>query len=663
VVLDRVPLGLDLIEAHPRNDLEGVVGKRAPPLGHQLVGRTGHVAQTLCRQLVLEYHQGSARKQAEDHKVILEVEKEEAVKQAQSEWDKELETMRTEWAAKSEEDKQAALEKLREDLGDVKQKAARLETSKWQRTVKELEMRMEAEKQAAWRSGMEERDRLASEEAKKLKEAAAKALDEVKGSAKRSLEAAHQDARQAAKKAQKAGMEAGREEARKEFELELQRAQHQHALTLSEHRSEAAEARMRAVEEAREKEMEKATQVREDAERQRAELIREKERSEARVHELETGLRQSEEERRRQGERAKVEAMQAAREAEQHERAELRRLEEELRQQQEDKVRSELAKAMEARKEAIRECEERVAREMGEAMQQLQDESEQLINQLENRLVTLKEEHEAKDQKAKEYQSQIEEQDDTIYDLKTSVTRAAEEQEKLKADTETKLKEMQEENEKRLKMSQEVWQGEVKEANRVAEVRDEAARAQLGEAEGLINTAEKWRSEMHDTLVNHKREALVQHQSQSANIQRQLESLNSERDDLENRKDTMLDEIAEMEVSVKKLENEIRSHSQQSVMSEGRINVAYARKKKRLDEEYEVLLEAVEQKRRSLEALNRQIEECNDKRAEKEDALKVLERQLVEVLVDQQKRLLRILTDAGTEHARYMKAKESTAAT
>ena len=117
-------------------------------------------------------------------------------------------------------------------------------------------------------------------------------------------------------------------------------------------------------------------------------------------------------------------------------------------------------------------------------MQQLQDESEQLINQLENRLVTLREEHEQKDQKVrcnkllrddtrgeapwdmhvgshtfnhcpaqmKEYQSQLEEQDDSIYDLKTSLTRAGEEQEKLKAETATQLKAMQESNEQKLKV-------------------------------------------------------------------------------------------------------------------------------------------------------------------------------------------------------------------
>ena len=87
--------------------------------------------------------------------------------------------------------------------------------------------------------------------------------------------------------------------------------------------------------------------------------------------------------------------------------------------------------------------------------------------------------------------------------------------------------------------------------------------------------------------------------------------------------------------------------------------VAYARKKKRLDEEYEVLLEAVDQKRRAVEDLDRKLDDCHDRERTKEDALKKLERELVEVLVEQQKRLLKILTDAGTSNARYQKAKEA----
>jgi len=48
---------------------------------------------------------------------------------------------------------------------------------------------------------------------------------------------------------------------------------------------------------------------------------------------------------------------------------------------------------------------------------------------------------------------------------------------------------------------------------------------------------------MHDTLVNHKREALLSHQTKSASLQKELEGLSMERDGIEARKDQALDEV------------------------------------------------------------------------------------------------------------------------
>jgi iron only hydrogenase large subunit-like protein len=131
-----------------------------------------------------------------------------------------------------------------------------------------------------------------------------------------------------------------------------------------------------------------------------------------------------------------------------------------------------------------------------------------------------------------------------------------------------------------------------------------------------------------------------------------------DRDGLEAKRDQAFDEIAEMERAVRGVEASLREHGQQSAVSGGRINVAYQRKKKRLDEEMEALLVGIEEKRKGVEALEHELEDCSERQRSKEDLLKALERQLVEVLVDQQKRLLRTLTEAGQEHAKYAKDKE-----
>ena len=89
------------------------------------------------------------------------------------------------------------------------------------------------------------------------------------------------------------------------------------------------------------------------------------------------------------------------------------------------------------------------------------------------------------------------------------------------------------------------------------------------------------------------------------------------------------------------------AHSKESAIQDGRVNIARAKKKRRLDDEYEQLLEAIEAKRSAVSALDTSMQKLVDERQEKEDQMKALERQLVELLVEQQKKLLAILTAAS----------------
>ncbi len=52
-----------------------------------------------------------------------------------------------------------------------------------------------------------------------------------------------------------------------------------------------------------------------------------------------------------------------------------------------------------------------------------------------------------------------------------------------------------------------------------------------------------------------------------------------------------------MELQVRAIEDQIRDHGNESSMVNGRVNVAHARKKRRLDAELERILESIEQKR------------------------------------------------------------------
>ena len=83
--------------------------------------------------------------------------------------------------------------------------------------------------------------------------------------------------------------------------------------------------------------------------------------------------------------------------------------------------------------------------------------------------------------------------------------------------------------------------------------------------------------------------------------------------------------------------------SKVSAIQDGRINIAHAKKKRRLDQEFERMLSRTQDKRDHLKRIESKLQELDDKRQEKEDQMKELERNLVALLVEQQKRLLSII--------------------
>merc|ERR1712070_149006 len=110
-------------------------------------------------------------------------------------------------------------------------------------------------------------------------------------------------------------------------------------------------------------------------------------------------------------------------------------------------------------------------------------------------------------------------------------------------------------------------------------------------------------------------------------------------------RDGVEDEIEHLENSVADVEGQIRDHNRTSTMQNGRVNVAHARKKKRLDSELERVLEQMERKREQMQQLDDKISDSTRSRDEKENELIDLEKDLVGVLVEQQRIVLGMLDE------------------
>ena len=93
------------------------------------------------------------------------------------------------------------------------------------------------------------------------------------------------------------------------------------------------------------------------------------------------------------------------------------------------------------------------------------------------------------------------------------------------------------------------------------------------------------------------------------------------------------------------VEGEIKEHSSVSATQNGRVNASYAHKKKRLDEEFERLLAAIEVKRDEISKLGESTAAKSRLRDLKEGQVVEYERQLVQILIEQQKAVLALLKE------------------
>lgn len=91
------------------------------------------------------------------------------------------------------------------------------------------------------------------------------------------------------------------------------------------------------------------------------------------------------------------------------------------------------------------------------------------------------------------------------------------------------------------------------------------------------------------------------------------------------------------------IELQLREVSKTSSFNEGRVNLALATKKRRYNEELDQLLEQMEQQKVQIQSKELLLEQNDQKRQNKETELKALERQLVAILVEQQKKMLAVV--------------------
>jgi len=278
--------------------------------------------------------------------------------------------------------------------------------------------------------------------------------------------------------------------------------------------------------------------------------------------------------------------------------------------------------------------------DMNKQIAQLQTESEGLISGLEAAVSDLKDEKERLTADLESTSSKLEDTEDTLYDLQQSSKKAQKDasvtlwrqvisQQRMKTRFDTHIDDMEKDFDEREKLLERDLMNE----------QNEMVLAALKLAE-LLSEVEVMRKRTHKILTNYRTDELLEKRTQIRVLEKDFERLTIEKDALEEQRDVMEEEIEDLEGQVRDMEDQIREHNRTSSMQNGRINVAHARKKRRLDSELERMLEAIEQKRVGMQEMDEKSADKARERDTKEQEMVELEKQVVGVLVEQQRKVL-----------------------
>ena len=156
----------------------------------------------------------------------------------------------------------------------------------------------------------------------------------------------------------------------------------------------------------------------------------------------------------------------------------------------------------------------------------------------------------------------------------------------------------------------------------------------------IILQYEEIRRRTDETLRSYRVDDLNQKKRGLKVLEEEIQQLDVQKETFEEQRDDVEEEIELLEEQVKTLEDELRQHNSLPSTSNGRIDVAHARKKRRLDSELERLLETIEQKRSVVVELQECVAGVDRERDEREGNMVTLEKELVGILVEQQKLVL-----------------------
>ncbi|KAG1713581.1 hypothetical protein DVH05_001368 [Phytophthora capsici] len=595
------------------------------------------------RQRYVDFHTATVS----DLKLQHQRETEEEINAMTEKWQQEMENLRQaqvkalkEAVEKSELKGKTQLESLQKEMNERKGTAVVQCTSKWQRAMEELQERQEMEKKVVYNEGLQDREKEWQQAALQIKERQREELDKVQQEAVAAVRAAEE----------RHEMRFQAQLAELKKELEEKHSQALVALTeeITTRERERAQEHFDANVEVMEQEL--TAKWTEKLEEQQIELennfVQEKTSLIASLVEEKDAalglLRQAHEEQRVQLEKEWSDQLQeVARTSADTREQELEALREEL-EDEKKKMGNQLQQTFEKQlEEQLADQEARLLREQEDAIGQVQEDSEKLIEQVERAMMELKKQKEQLETELQSLRSALEEAEDAQFDAQETFKK----QQKRAVFHVLNLvmramKRISEETQAREMCRAEL---ESKVSRLKTEFSDEKSRWE----ELMTRIRDFWakmqtqHSEMTQTLTNYKRDELVAHRSSSAVLSNEISIVMKQLEEVEEMKITLEKDIETLQNEAQMIEASLRDLM---VQSGGSLNMAVVAKKRRLNEEFEALLERIEKKKTEIRTVDQTLASLRVRREEKEQEMRAMERKLVEILVQQQKQMLLLLS-------------------
>jgi myosin heavy subunit len=291
--------------------------------------------------------------------------------------------------------------------------------------------------------------------------------------------------------------------------------------------------------------------------------------------------------------------------------------------------------------------------EQEEALEELREESEKLLASIEGAMNKLREERDLTEEEAAELREQLEAQEELALKLRKDIEglRKAGVLQGLRMIVlmsvhlkryNAMVLRKDEERAVALQQLQEEW--EQRYDMLVQEL--EAEREKVGAFLLMQST-------LVQTLTHHKREMLLEHKMKSSVIQSDLADVYDRKQSLQEKHETLTKAMGNMEGQIRQLETEMQELTKQSVIVDGKVNVALQRKKKRVDRDLDAMIIKVSEQRDKIGHVTIQLEDTETARLEKEEELKFVEAQLVNTLLEQQRRLVEVLNTVTIDPEEY----------